>query len=145
MSIRPLDPSPAVWPAVAGDAAAPPGVVVVRELFATGDVACRPDPDRIANHLRVAVRLALVVEESRYIAPDFGISHPATIDRKTPDVATRHLRRLTGMAVAGQDLLACVVDNARVLGNRLQREDAPPMEPGPASDNTGIRRSVHLL
>src|SRR5436853_2219539 len=55
-------------------------VVVVGELLAGRNVARGADPDRLADDVAVAVRLARVVDEARQVAADVGVTHPSPID-----------------------------------------------------------------
>ena len=114
--------------AVAGDARRAVGVVVVAQFLALPDVARGPDPDRVADDLAVAVRLAGVVDVLGDVAAHLGVAHPPAVDREAPDVAAPQLVGLAGLALPGRDLLAGVLDDAGVLGDRVQGEDAPAVQ-----------------
>src|SRR5687767_12650962 len=73
--------------AAALDRADAVGRVVVGDLLALSDVSRRSNPDGVADHLRVAVGCARVVDVARDVAPDCRIADPQTIQLEAPDVA----------------------------------------------------------
>src|ERR1043166_3906797 len=100
-------------PAAARDQLLTVRVVVVRQLFALPDVPRGADPDRPADDLAVAVRLAAVVDEAREIAADVRVAHPAAVHREAPDASALQVARLAFQALLVIDQLARVVDDAR--------------------------------
>ena len=81
------EPGLAAGPAPARDRLLAVGAVVVGQLFALRDVAGGADPDRLPDDLRVAVRLAGVIDEARDVAADRGITDVQAIQLEAPDVA----------------------------------------------------------
>jgi hypothetical protein len=67
------------------------GVVVVRQLFASVDAARRENPDRGADDVDVAIRMAGVIDVARDIAADRGVTRPALVDVEDPDALTRQV------------------------------------------------------
>src|SRR5690606_38653626 len=99
--------------------------VVVGQLLAGRDVARGADPDHVAHDLRVAVGLAVMVDEAGDVAADGCVTHPPTVEDEAPDVPLLEVLPLAAIALLPRDLLAGVVHDPRVLGDRLEREDAP--------------------
>src|SRR5688572_3913183 len=103
-------------------------MVVVGELLARLDIARGADPDRAADDLRVAVRLAGMIDEARVVAVNIGIAHPSGVDREAPDLAALEVLGFALQAFLVVDQLTGVIDDARVLVDRLEREHAPAMQ-----------------
>src|SRR5581483_12127554 len=99
--------------------------VIVGELFALTDVARRADPDGVADDVHVAVRPARMVDESRHVAADSRVAHPAPIQLEAPDAAVLHVPPFAPETLLVRDLFARVVDDARVLGDALVRKHSP--------------------
>ena len=120
-------------------------VVVVGELLAGLDVARGADPDRLADDVAVAVRLARVIDEAREVAADVGVTHPAAIHREAPDAAVLQVARLACEALLVIDELARIVDDACVLRDRFRGEHAPSMHLGaPPHDFRKVGVACHL-
>src|SRR6266545_2666353 len=117
-------------PAVARDRPLAVCRIVVGQLLAFADVASRDDPDRVANHARVAVRLARMIDVASDVAADSGITHVQAIELETPDVALLQVPRLALQALLVGDLLAVVSDDALVFGNGLSGKNAPALDRG---------------
>jgi hypothetical protein len=66
-------------------------VVVVRQLFASVDAARRENPDRGADDVDVAIRMAGVIDVARDIAADRGVTRRALVDVEDPDARTRQV------------------------------------------------------
>src|SRR5205807_2116435 len=107
------------------------GVVVVGELFAARDAARGADPDRAVLDLDVAVRAAGMIDEARDVAADTGVDDGAVRELEAPDVAAPDVAALTPEALLVGDLLAGIVDDARVFRDGPRRVDSPSMDPGP--------------
>ena len=104
------------------------GVVVVGQLFARLDVARRADPDRLVDDVDPAVRLARVVDEPRDVAADVGVAAPVAVDPEHPDAALAQVAILAALALLVGDELAGVVDDALVLVDGLDGEDAKAVQ-----------------
>src|SRR3954452_12120914 len=98
--------------------------VVVGQLFPGLDPPGRADPDRHAGHLEPAVGPAGVIDEAGDVAADRRVTAPDTIDAEDPDAPLLEVSRLARRAVAITNQLAGVVDDPRVLRDRLGREHA---------------------
>src|SRR3954471_3563718 len=118
--------------ALALDVAVTVGRIIVGQLFALADVARGADPDRVADDLRIAVRLAGVVDVARVIAADRRVADVEAIELEAPDVPVLQVARFALQALAVGDLLPRVIDDACVLGNRLRREHAPACDLRPS-------------
>src|SRR5205807_3316978 len=97
--------------------------VIVGELFTRADRSGRANPDRLVDHLEVAVRRARVVDETRDVAADARVAAPRSVHAKYPQFTAPLvcvLARLAVRAVANQ--LASIVDDASVLANRFGGE-----------------------
>src|SRR5436309_4670045 len=103
------------------------GVVVISELFSLANLPRRANPDRAIDDVDVAVGAAGVVDEAGVVAADAGIDHGAVRQLEAPDVTLFDVARFALQAHLVRDLLAGVVDDARVLRNRLRRVDAPSL------------------
>src|SRR5688500_7135233 len=106
------------------------GAVVVGQLFARPDVAQRSYPDAVAVDLAVAVRPAGVIDVAADVAAEGRIARPAPVDRETPDAAAREIALLAPVRFGRADLLACVLDDEGVFGNRRGRKDARATDAG---------------
>lgn len=104
-------------------------VIVVSQLFTLPDRTRRPDPDDPAGDVHVAVRPAGVIDKTRDVAADRRIDDGPIRQLEAPDVATFPVPTLAFQTLLVGDLLAGVIDDASVLGNRARRVDAPPMDP----------------
>ena len=104
-------------------------VIVVSQLLTLADRARRPDPDDPAGDVHVAVRLAGVIDETRDVAADRRIDDGPIRQLEAPDVPAFPVPTLAFQALLVGDLLAGVIDDASVLGNRAHGIDAPPMDP----------------
>ncbi len=82
---------PAAWTASTSDTRDAFRVVVVRQLFASVDAARRENPDRGADDVDVAIRMAGVIDVARDIAADRGVTRPALVDVEDPDALTRQV------------------------------------------------------
>jgi hypothetical protein len=69
-----------------------------------------------------------VVDEACIVAPDTRITNPAPIDGETPDLSPFEVSGLAFQAFLVIDQLACVLNDAFVLVDRLESEDAPPVK-----------------
>src|SRR4051812_47008667 len=76
----------AAGPAAAGNRLRAVGQVVVGELFTLLDIPRGANPDRVAVHLGVAVRLAGVIDEAGNVAAHRGIADVEPIELEAPDV-----------------------------------------------------------
>src|SRR4030095_2345259 len=85
------------------------------------------NPDGVADHLRVAVGLARVVDEPGHVAADACITGIQAVQFEAPDMPRLEVALLALQALAIGNLLACIVDNACVFRNWLSGEDAPPL------------------
>src|SRR5437867_546128 len=103
-------------------------VVVVGKLLARVDITRRADPDRLADDVAVAVWLARVVDEARQIAIDVRVTHPAAIHREAPDAPLLQVPCLALQALLVINQLACVINDACVLGDGFESEDAPAVD-----------------
>jgi hypothetical protein len=109
----------------AGDGPFALGAVVIRELLARADASRRANPDRLVGDLDPAVRCAGVVDEPGEVAADRGVAAPGAIDPEDPDTPVREVLFLPRLArFAVPDELSGVLDDARILRNRLEGEDA---------------------
>src|SRR5436190_22339246 len=104
------------------------GRIVVGELFTLADVAGGDDPDGVADDPRVAVRLALVVDEPGDIAADPGVADVEPIELEAPDVPLLQVALLALQALAVVDLLARVVDDPGVFGDGPGGKDPPALD-----------------
>src|SRR5437867_10567290 len=103
-------------------------MVVVGQLFASFDRARGADPDRAVLDLDVAVGPARMVDVSCEVAADAGIDDRAVRQLEAPDMpAVVDVAQFAREAFPVRDLLTRVIDDARVLRDRLRREDAPAM------------------
>ena|SRR5688572_23052421 len=115
----------------------PVGVIVVGQFLARLDVAPGANPDRLPHDLAVAVRLASVIDEPADVAADHRIAHPPSIDGEAPDLPAFEIAPLALEALLVIDELAFVGDDALVLVDWFECENAPAMELGPSSNDTG--------
>src|SRR5207248_456292 len=76
----------------------------------------------------IAVRAARMVDEPRVVAANGGVDYRPVGQLEAPDVAALDVAPLPLEALLIGDLLAGVVNDARVLRNLLCRVDAPPMD-----------------
>ena len=120
-------------------------VVVIGELFALPDLAIRADPDGASVDVDVTVRVAGVIDEARVVAADAGVDHRAIGELEAPDVAVLDVARLSLQTDLVGNLLARVVDDARVLRNRLRRVDAPPLNLLTPLFNHRLLRLSHVV
>jgi hypothetical protein len=104
------------------------GVVVVGQLVAALNGLRRSDPDRVADDLRIAVRLARMIDEARDVAPDIGVDDPAAIQLEAPDTAILQVSPFSLETLGIGDLLAGVMNNPFVLRDDLGSEDAATVE-----------------
>src|SRR5581483_12522661 len=95
------------------------------QLLTAPDGARGPDPNRAADDVNVAVRMAGVIDEARDVAADARVDHGAVRQLETPDVAVPDVAALAFQALLVGDLLARVVRDPLVFGDRLGRVDAP--------------------
>src|SRR5262245_44626779 len=123
--------------APAGDRAFAVRRVVVGQLLAFADVTRRNDPDRVANHPRIAIGLAGVIDVARDVAADSGVANIQAIQLEAPDVALLQVPCLAPQALAIGDFFTVIGDDALVFGDRLGREDAPALDLGTALLNQG--------
>ncbi len=123
----PSDQRLAAGPASAGNGPDAVRAVVVAQLLSLADVPGRADPDRVADHLGVAVRRAGMIDIARDVAADRRIADVQPIQLETPDVALLQVPDLALQALLVRNLLAVVGDDARVLVNGLGGEDAPAL------------------
>ena len=105
----------------------PDRCVVVGELLADRDVPRGANPDASVDDLEPAVGPARVVDEARDVAANGRIATPPAIDPKHPDAAFRQIARLALPACRIANQFAVIVDDASVLVDRLEREDAEPV------------------
>ena len=115
-------------PAAADDLLFPVSVIVVGQLFTLPDRARRPDPDDPVGDVHVAVRPASVIDKTRDVAADRRIDDGPPRQFDAPDVPAFPVPTLAFQALLVGDLLAGVIDDAGVLGNRARGVDAPPMD-----------------
>ena len=80
-----------------------------------------------ADDLRVAVRRAGMIDVARDVAAHGGIADVESVQLEAPDVAFLQVPRLALEALAVGDLLASVVNDPCVLGDRPGREHAPAL------------------
>ena len=73
------------------------------------------------------------MDEARDVAADVGVAHPSAVHGEAPDLAAIQVLRFPLQAFLVVDELTGVVDDACVLVDRLEREDAPAMELGAAA------------
>ena len=102
--------------------------VVIRELFAPLHVANRFDPDAAVLYHCVAIRIAGVIDESRFVPIDRGIDDDVVVDRE--QVRVMPLALLIGIASVGlgrSQTLACILDQPRSRGNPLVGKSAQPL------------------
>src|SRR5207237_9575736 len=95
----------AAGPAVALDRSVAVGRIIVRQLFTLTDVPRGADPDRIADDLRIAVRLARVIDVARDVSADRRIANIQTIQLETPDATASQVSLLAPETLATGDLL----------------------------------------
>src|SRR6202011_684890 len=120
--------------AAAGDGSLTDCRIVVSELFAFPDSSCRANPNGGVDDFEPAVRPAGMVDESRDVAADRGITAPCAVDAEYPDASVGEVTGFARLAPAVANELARVVNDAPVLGDRLEREDAEPMHLGTPTD-----------
>src|SRR5581483_7836233 len=101
------------------------GVIVICQLFALSNAARRPDPDDAVLDLDVAVRPARMIDESGDVAADAGVDDGAVGQLEAPDVTALDVPALAAKALPVGDFFAGIVDDLRVLGNRLGGKHAP--------------------
>src|SRR5205823_2323919 len=136
---------PAAGPAPALNRSVAVSRVIVRQLFTLADVPRGADPDRIADDLRIAVRLARVIDVSRDVSADRRIAHVKMIQLEAPDPPSFQIPLLAPEAFAAGDLLACIVDDARVFRDGMGGKHAPAGYPGTALLNRSDRRRGALV
>ena len=130
VSLTASQPVPTTRPASTRNQLLAIGEVVVGQLFARLDITCGADPDRLrlADDVAVAIRFTGVIDESGKVAADIRIAHPPAIDRETPDAPLFQVPGLAFQALFVIDQLASVIDDACVLGNGFESEDAPAVD-----------------
>ena len=69
-----------------------------------------------------------MVDESRDVAADHRVAHPAPIHREAPDLAALQVDFLALAALLVIDELAVVSDNPPVLVDRFEREHAESVQ-----------------
>src|SRR4051794_16305850 len=132
-----LQPRGTLRPAAALNGVVPHRRVVVGQLFAGPDATRGTDPDGRAGHLEPAVGPAGVVDEAGDVAADRRVTAPRAIDPEDPDAALFEVARLARRAVAVANHLAGVIDDPRVLRDRLGREHAVPVQLRAAANDPG--------
>ncbi|MNI75234.1 hypothetical protein D3C73_1313680 [compost metagenome] len=100
--------------------------VVVRQLFASLDIAQRLDEDLVAAAVtvfvfldhRLAVRVAAVVDPARVVALVVGIDHPVIVEGEQEGMAAFHIATVIGIDIAVAAQQALVLDHALALLDR---------------------------
>jgi hypothetical protein len=100
------------------------GVVVVGQLFTGLDSPGRANPDRLIDDVDPTVGLAGVIDESRDVAVNVGITAPRAIDTKHPDATFAQVAILAVQALFVRDQLTGVIDDPLVLVDWVDREYA---------------------
>src|SRR5262249_2754117 len=134
--------------AAAWDAGVPLCVVVVGQLLALADRAGGANPDHAILDVRVAIRLARVVDVPRDVAPDGRVDDPTVFQLEAPECAALEIMLFARPALRRRDLFAAVVDDPCVLANGLPRKHAPSVDPRlPPLDRWRIRQVTvgHLV
>jgi hypothetical protein len=85
-----------------------------------------------------------VIDESRDVAANVRVTHPAAVHREAPDFAAFQVLRFAFETFSMINQLAGIVDNTGVLGDRFPREHAPPMELRTATDEFWTRAGSGL-
>jgi hypothetical protein len=97
--------------------------VIVRELFTGGDVANCIYPDSPVIDDGVAIRIARVVDEPRFVSVKGGIDYDVVVDGK--EIRMMPLLYSVGISLvclSGRQSLAGVFDNARAGSDRADCE-----------------------
>src|SRR5688572_3194507 len=115
-------------PTLAGEPRHAVGHVVVRQFLSLADVPRCDDPDRVIDDVRVAVRLARMVDVSRHVPPDGRVAHVEPVEPEAPDMAVARVAPLALEALLVWDLLAVIGDDSLVLVDGLRRENAPAFD-----------------
>src|SRR5262249_51651318 len=110
----------AAGPAAALDQPFTVGVGVIGQLFACLDPASRANPDCAVSDVDVAVGMAGVVDETRVVAADARVNHGAVGQLEAPDVAVADVTPFTLQALPIGNLLAGIMNDPRVLRNRMR-------------------------
>src|SRR6516162_7132068 len=66
-----------------------------------------------------------VIDEPRDVAPYACVDHGAVGQLEAPDVPAFDVAALALQTLLARDFFSCVVDDARILGDRPGREHAP--------------------
>src|SRR5436190_438120 len=86
------------------------------------------NPDHAVFDIDVAVRLTGMIYVSRDIAADACVDDRPVRQLEAPDVAAPDVAPLALETLPVGNLLACVMDDARVLRDRFRRVHAPSVD-----------------
>jgi len=98
-------------------------VIIIKEFLIRLDVALRIDEDAVVFLDCFAVWIARMIDPARVVTANFWINHIAVFQSEVESV------RIVFIVRGGSpgNAFACVLDDARAVGNELRGVNAPPV------------------